>query len=211
MSIFSFVKSKLSILEVVLEYVQLRRAGGYWKGSCPFHSETDASFTVSPDKQIFYCFGCHVGGDLISFIAKMENMSQIEAVYHLIDKYTISVPDNIKKEFLSPVKSGKKDQFFHTCDSVALWCHEQLLASSVAKKYLENRTICISEWKKFSIGYFPSGMRFLNRFLKDMAKQNVLTKDLMDAGVIAQGRNALYSSFEERILFPIRAGKVLQQ
>jgi len=62
MSIFDKVKSKLTILEVVLEHVQLRRAGTYWKGACPFHQETDASFTVSPDKQIFYCFGCHVGG-----------------------------------------------------------------------------------------------------------------------------------------------------
>ncbi|MBU1008005.1 DNA primase [Candidatus Dependentiae bacterium] len=204
MSIFSFVKSKLSILDVVLEYSQLKRAGGYWKGACPFHSETDASFTVSPDRQIFYCFGCHLGGDLIAFIAKIENMSQIEAVHHLIDKYAIQVPSDMKRDFTSPVKSGQKDQFFHTCDSAARWCHDQLLINTVAKKYLEKRSVGQGEWKRFSIGYFPGGTRVLNRFLKDMATQNVLTKDLIEAGVVAQGRTTLYSPFEERIIFPIR-------
>ena len=74
MSIFSFVKSKVSILDVVLEYVKLKQLGGYWKGPCPLHQETDASFTVSPDKQIFYCFGCHAGGDVIAFIVVLPPM-----------------------------------------------------------------------------------------------------------------------------------------
>ena len=203
MSIFEFVKSKISILDVVLDYVQLKRAGGYWKGPCPFHQETDASFTVSPDKQIFYCFGCHAGGDLIAFVAKVENMAPYEAVCHLVEKYNLDVPAEIKGDFSGSKTSGQKDQFYHTCKSVEEWCHAQLLANSNAKKYLIQRDISEKEWTHFMVGYFPGGRIFLNRFLKDMSKKNVLAKDLVTAGVIAQGRHSMYSAFEERILFPI--------
>lgn len=204
MSIFDFVKSKLSIIDVVLEYVKVKRAGTYWKGSCPFHSETDASFTVSPDKQIYYCFGCQAGGDLISFIAKIENMNQIEAVHHLLEKYNIVIPPDMESEFKKKPDSGKKDQFFHTCNAVAAWTHEQLVKNNFARQYLEKRGIDRLLWQKFTIGYFPGGNRNLAVFLKEMAKKNILVKDLLEAGVVAQGRTSLYSPFEERILFPIR-------
>jgi len=166
MSIFNVVKSKLSILDVVQEYVQLKRAGGYWKGSCPFHQETDASFTVSPDKQIYYCFGCHSGGDLISFIAKAENMTQIESVHHLVDRYAIDIPDDALSDFKRTRgrNSEKKEQFFKTCQATVRWCHEQLKISRNAKMYLENRHIETTMWDRFAIGYFPGGTNALNRF-----------------------------------------------
>jgi len=125
MSIFSFVKTKLSILDIALEYVQLKRAGGYWKGPCPFHQETDASFTVSPDKQIFYCFGCHAGGDLIEFIAKIENMSPIDAVNHLVDKYNMTVPDEVKGDLQNRRIVEKKISFL---------LHVKLLRSGQANR-----------------------------------------------------------------------------
>jgi DNA primase len=203
MSVFSFVKSRLSILDIVLEYVQLKQMGGYWKGSCPFHSETDASFTVSPDKQIFYCFGCHVGGDVVAFTAKIENLSQMEAVRHLIDKYNIQVPSGIKKDILSGAKSGEKEQFFKACEVTAQWGYEQLLTNKKAVDYVVSRNIPEGEWKRFTIGYFPGGNGSINRFLKIAAQQNILTQDLIGAGVIAKGRSGLYSPFEERIIFPI--------
>src|SRR5574338_1316824 len=95
MSLFTFVKTTLPILDVITEYVQLKQAGTYWKGPCPFHSEKDASFTVSPDRQIFYCFGCHASGDVIAFVAKIENMSQLEAVKHLIERYQLQLPEEL--------------------------------------------------------------------------------------------------------------------
>ncbi|MGB8367592.1 MAG: CHC2 zinc finger domain-containing protein, partial [Candidatus Babeliales bacterium] len=79
MNIFTYIKQHVSILDVVREYTTLKPAGLYWKGCCPFHNEKTASFTVSPHKEIFYCFGCHVGGDVISFIAKIEQCSQLDA------------------------------------------------------------------------------------------------------------------------------------
>ncbi|MCK4517506.1 DNA primase [Candidatus Babeliales bacterium] len=207
MSIFDFVKSKLSILDVVLDYVPLKQAGTYWKGSCPFHQETDASFTVSPDKQIFYCFGCQAGGDLIAFVAKVENVSQIEAVTLLVEKQNLEIPDSVKQEFGKIAQnSDKKDQYFQACKAAAAWMHEQLLASRVAQNYITKRNITPESTKHFKIGYMPGGMNMMNKFLKDLARQNILLKDLIDAGVVSQGRTSVYSPFEERILFPIHDG-----
>jgi len=204
MSIFSFTKSKISIFDLVSEYVQLKKIGGYWKGSCPFHTETDASFTVSPDRGIFYCFGCHEGGDAIAFISKIENMTPIESAYHLVDKYSLELPEEEKKDFKGKERVADKDRFFYLCESVANWAHEQLTLSRQASLYLEKRKIQKKEIERFSIGYFSGGSRSLNRLIKELSKKNILLKDLVEAGIVGQGRSAIYSSFEERILFPIK-------
>ena len=114
MPLFNFIKSKLSILDIVSEYVQLKPAGNYFKGPCPIHHEKEASFTVSPDKQIFYCFGCHAGGDLVSFISKVENLSQFEAAKYLIDKYQLQIPTEIQKGAFKKLSENKdkKNNYF---------------------------------------------------------------------------------------------------
>jgi DNA primase len=213
MSIFSLVKSKISILDVALEYVKLKQIGGYWKGSCPLHNETDASFTVSPDKQIFYCFGCHAGGDVIAFVEKIENLSPIQAVNHLVDKYNIELPEDIKTDF---TKSWtKKEQFFNICNEVAILCYDNLQKNSMAKSYIEQRGFGSEEQKRFMIGYFPcsqgfnqSGSRSLNIFIKELSKKNILVQDLIETGIIFQNglskHDSIYSPFEDRIIFPIK-------
>ena len=90
-SIFNTIKSHISLVEVVNYYTTLKQAGLYWKGRCPFHQEKTGSFTVSPHINIFYCFGCHESGDVISFIAKIENCSQLQAAHQLAEKYNISI------------------------------------------------------------------------------------------------------------------------
>ena len=95
MDLFSFIKSNVSILDLIQEYATLKKAGLYWKGRCPFHHEKTASFTVSPHREIFYCFGCHAGGDVISFIAKIENCSQKEAAQHLVERYQLTPPPSV--------------------------------------------------------------------------------------------------------------------
>ena len=138
MNIFSFIKERISILDVVNEYVTLKRAGGYHKGTCPFHHEKTASFTVSPDKQIFYCFGCHISGDVISFIAKVENCSQKDAAQLLTEKYSIELPQSISFES-SEKSTENKNHYFAICKAVALWCHEQLLKNPAAQSYFQRR------------------------------------------------------------------------
>src|SRR3972149_8760710 len=113
MNLFSFIKSNISIENVVGEYVTLKRAGLYLKANCPFHAEKTASFTVSPHREILYCFGCHLGGDVISFIAAIEGCSQVEAARHLVDRYNLAVPkDLINESGISDIDLQKKNSYF---------------------------------------------------------------------------------------------------
>src|SRR3990167_159219 len=120
MSVFNLIKSRVSIFDVVNEYTTLRKAGNYWKSRCPFHHEKTASFSVSPHKDIFYCFGCHAGGDVISFIAKIENCSQHEAVQFLADRYTIELPEDTEQ---FEKIAQQKQQHFDIYKAAAAWCH----------------------------------------------------------------------------------------
>lgn len=207
MNLFSLVKQRINILDVIGSYIQLRPAGHYWKASCPFHSEKDASFTVSPDKQIFYCFGCHASGDAISFIAQTERLGQKEAVVHLIDKYGIDVPQDILKSEsikFSKEEREQKDRYFAICKVVAQWCHQQLKASSVALAYTAARNLSTSTIQNFMIGYFPSGQTALKSLQAMASEAGILMKDIINAGILADGKMSMYSPFEERIIFPIR-------
>lgn len=204
-SLFEFIKSKIAILDVISERVPLRPAGNYWKGACPFHSETAASFTVSPDKQIFYCFGCHAAGDVIAFIAKIENLSQLEAAKFLIEQFRLDVPEELKKGTSSALDNvQEKDTYFAMCKEVAHYVHKQLLNESVAFDYLKDRGISTESIKTFELGYFPGGFNNINRLVKALVQHGVLLKDMLEYGILVEGRSFLYSPFEERIIFPIK-------
>lgn len=201
MNIFSVIKSRISILDVIREYASLKKAGNYWKGHCPFHSEKTASFTVSPHKEIFYCFGCHAGGDLITFISQIEQFTPLEAARHLAERYNIPVSFDQEEQFT--LKNTQKKQYHDLCKLVAQWCHAQLLKSPAAMLYLQQRGIDLKMIKLFELGYFPGGLGQVNQLLKDMAKHSVLPDDLLQAHILAKGKQILFSSFEERIIFPI--------
>jgi len=204
MSLFQYIKEHIAIMDVVGRYVRLKPAGTYYKGSCPFHQETDASFTVSPDRQIFYCFGCQAGGDVISFIARVENLGQMEAARHLIEEYSLSLPAGVAKEAAVIQKhAGEKKSFFAVCSFVAQWTHEQLKYSSDAQAYVAKRMISEEIRNLFSIGYFPGGAQAAQLLVQAAARKNILVKDLLRAGVLFDSRSALRSPFEERIIFPI--------
>ena len=135
MNIFNFIKSRISIFDVIGEYATLKKAGGYYKSRCPFHHEKTASFTVSPAKEIFYCFGCHQGGDVITFISKVENCSQIEAAQFLAERYSIDVPQDIAQNQTS---SHEKQHYFQICQLVAEWC----------QAHLKKKPLCLAIPKK---------------------------------------------------------------
>jgi len=203
MNLFSFIKERISILDVVNEYVTLKRTGGYHKGTCPFHHEKTASFTVSPDKQIFYCFGCHLSGDVISFIAKIENCSQKDAAKLLAEKYSLELPHNLSLEIVEK-NTEHKNHYFSVCKAVALWCHEQLLKNPAAQSYFQRRGFTPENFSYFTLGYFPTGNTGMSDLLYSMKKQSILVRDLIDAHILAEGRTTLYSPFEERLIFPIK-------
>jgi DNA primase len=134
MNLFNFIKRSVHILDVVNEYTTLKKSSGlYWKSPCPFHQEKTPSFTVSPDKDIFYCFGCHESGDVISFIAKIEKLSPFEAAQYLIEKYNLQVPDIIKSSSQqTQVSRTDKEDYFSLCKLIANWCHDQLFKYDTA-------------------------------------------------------------------------------
>jgi DNA primase len=202
MNLFSYIKSQVSILDVIKEYATLKKAGSYWKGSCPFHSEKTASFTVSPHKEIFYCFGCHSGGDVISFMAKVENCSPIEAAQQLVERYQLTIP-----EALALDKSGsaeKRNGYFRIYEAVARWCAQGLKKQPSVLRYLHDRGIDQKSIELFMIGVFPGGVANMRAFTDAMRRESILPDDLLQAHIIAQGKTIFYSPFENRIIFPIR-------
>ncbi|MFH1461479.1 MAG: DNA primase [bacterium] len=202
MPIFNYLKNTLSIVDIISEYVSLKIAGNYHKGPCPFHHEKEASFTVSPDRGIFYCFGCHASGDLISFIEKKENLSPSEAIKYLIDKYQLEVPEEIKQNF-SQVDTSLKNSFFESCKLFSDWANNKLSENEIALNYLKKRGIGADLIEYFKIGYFPGGARNINNLLKLAGTKDLMAKDIIEAGILVQSKSVLYSPFEERIIFPI--------
>lgn len=199
MSLFQFIKNTVSIADLVGEYVSLRSIGTYLKGCCPFHSEKTASFTVSPAKGIYYCFGCQESGDVISFLAKIENCSQIEAANELVERYHIEIPDELAHKKNS-VNKTKLKELQHICSFFASWTAAQL-QNSVAQDYLMARGVQVEKFIG-NIGYFPQKM--FNRFLQDALKAGFLADDLGKVGILIQGQSGLYCPFEERIIFFIK-------
>ncbi|MBY0109680.1 MAG: DNA primase [Candidatus Babeliaceae bacterium] len=201
MNIFSIIKTHIHILDVIQEYTTLKRAGNYWKGQCPFHHERTASFTVSPHKEIFYCFGCHSGGDVVAFITKVERCSPLEAVKHLADRYAIQLPQETVKQFTA--SKHEKELYTHVHEMVATWCIEQFKKSQAVQEYLKKRGITQSSIANFSIGYFPGGQQSIKRLLAFCKQANILAQDLIHAHILREGQAGFYSPYEERITFPI--------
>lgn len=205
MSIFETIKQRVQILDVVQEYTALKKAGGYWKGRCPFHHEKTASFTVSPDRGIFYCFGCHVSGDVIAFIARAENLSgQRDAAKLIAERFRIELP--LDEQGIPTPSLQEKDRYFKLYELVARWTHAQLFLSSYkeALAYLTQRGFTKKTLDQYSVGFFPGGPVSIKALVTELKKENFLAQDLVDYNILAQNKNLYYSPFEERILFPIK-------
>lgn len=203
MNIFDFIKSQIAILDLIQEYTSLKKAGVYWKGLCPFHNEKTPSFSVSPHRQIFYCFGCHESGDVIGFISKIENCSQIDAAKFIAERYNMELPESVQQEYNSG-SASEKERYFNLCELFAQWCKQNLDQSRIAQEYLEERDIDSQVINKFNIGYFPKGLRAIQSLIKHAQSNNFLANDLIDANIIQKNNQHFYSGFEDRIIFPIQ-------
>lgn len=203
MNIFSLIKTHVSILDVVQEYTSLKRSGNYWKGQCPFHHERTASFTVSPHKEIFYCFGCHNGGDVVTFITKAEQCTPVEAAKHLAERYGVQLPQETLQQFTS--NKHEKEMYVLAHEIVARWCTEQFKKSRKAQEYIKKRGIIQQSVDTFNIGYFPGGQQSIKNLLSACKAKNILAQDLIQSNILrnGQGHDAVYSPYEERIVFPI--------
>lgn len=201
MDLFNFIKQNVDILSVIGEYTSLKKAGSmYWKGRCPFHHENTPSFSVSPHKHIFYCFGCHETGDVINFIEKIEHLSAFEAAQHLAQRYNLDIPAEVNT--VGPKAIDKNH--YRLCQIVAQWCNSALLKSSAALKYVQQRKVSSATTSQFTLGFFPPGAKGIEQLLHHVAPLGFSSNDLKAEHIIFNGNNGLYSPFEDRIIFPIR-------
>jgi len=185
------LKNHIEIVDVISQFLELKKSGANFKACCPFHGEDTPSFVVSPAKQIFHCFGCGVGGDSIKFIMDYEKLSYPEAIEKLASMYNVAL--NYDNNY--------KQQDTSIMDKVNDYYQKLLTTNDTAKEYLQSRGISANSIEKFEIGYAPTSNETIN-FLK----QNLLNlADAKDFGIIDNGQNGLYARFIQRITFPIRA------
>jgi DNA primase len=191
------IKSKIDIVEFISDFVNLKKAGQNYKGLCPFHSEKTPSFIVSPVKQIFHCFGCGSGGDIVSFIMKQENLSFYEALQYLAKKAGIKLTE---MEYAKDSAYKKSNQIYKINEIVSRFFTKNLFDSENALKYITNRGITKDSISKFNIGYAPDSRNSLFIFLK---KQNITENQMLEAGLIVRDNQGFRDIFRKRIIFPI--------
>ena len=190
------IKDRIDIIDLISEYVSLKKAGQNWKGLCPFHTEKTPSFTVSPAKQIYHCFGCGNGGDIFSFLVKYENLSFPEAVKILAKKAGVTLKASRK----DPAKSGEKETLYNINRDSLIFFQDNLSRNEKANKYLSGRGIGKEIQDDFALGYALNSWNALSTYLSRKGyKPDVLRK----AGLVTQGPKGTYDTFRDRIMFPI--------
>ncbi len=190
------IKSRLDIVDIVSEYVALKKSGQNFKGLCPFHTEKTPSFMVSPSKQIFHCFGCGSGGDIFTFLTRYENLSFNDATAILAKKAGVT----LKKSPNDAVRAGEKETLINLNKDALVFFQKSLSQSPEAVNYLKKRGISVEMQKSFSIGYAPGRKDALFSFLKGKGYAAELMKK---AGLVHYGSSGNYDTFRHRIMFPI--------
>ena len=200
--IIDSILHQADIVQIISEYIPLTRAGRNYKALCPFHEEKNPSFMVSPEKQVFHCFGCGAGGNIFTFLMKWENISFPEAVRIIAQK--LGMPISLKEK-----QTGEKEQFYQINARVAEFFHQQLKKNRVAQNYLYRRGFKPATIDLFKIGWAPCSETFLN-----FCRTNNLPREkLKELGLIKTSikDGNEYSYFRERIMFPIfsSSGKIV--
>lgn len=193
------VKEANNIVDVVAEYVALKRMGTSYKGLCPFHKEKTPSFSVSSDKQIFHCFGCGVGGDVIRFIMRAENIEFQEAIELLADRAKLELPKN--NDNIDMQKVMLKEKLYNINVEAARYFHNNLYNNQEAVKYLEKRKLDNTTVKKFGIGFADGRNNDLKKYLNNLGFAD---EDIVLSGLVIKNDNNTYvDRFRERLMFPI--------
>ena len=195
-SVLEEIKNRLDIVDLISEYVNLKHAGQNWKGLCPFHTEKTPSFTVSPSKQIYHCFGCNSGGDIFSFLVKYENVTFPEAVNILAKKAGVTIKSSQK----DAVKTGEKEILLNIHKDAVSFFQQHLAKNEKANRYLIERGVDIKAQKLFCLGYAP---KTWNALLNYLAGKGYKTEVAKKAGLATQGTKGVYDTFRDRIMFPI--------
>jgi DNA primase len=206
--------SRVDIVEVVGRHVQLKKGGANLSGLCPFHAEKSPSFTVSPSKQFYHCFGCGANGDAIRFLTEYSGMTFIDAVKDLAQQVGMTVPDEDRSPAEREQAAAEKQRRHTLTDVLARAAdayRKQLRSSPRAIDYLKGRGLSGEIAAQFGLGYAPDGWRNLasvfpsydDPLLEESGM--VITKDADDAEPSGESEKKRYDRFRDRIMFPIRS------
>jgi DNA primase len=201
---------RIDIVDVIDSRVKLKKTGKNYSACCPFHDEKTPSFSVSPDKQFFYCFGCGVSGNSIGFVMDYERLSFPEAIESLAKVAGVEVPreqtQDPKKRAQEEAREKARKTLYSLMEQASDYYQQQLREhpqKDIAVNYLKNRGLSGHIAKDFGIGYAPAGW---NNVLKKLATSNDNQDLLLEGGMLIhnQDKDQLYDRFRERIMFPIR-------
>ena len=193
------INDKLNIVDVVSKYLTLKRTGSRYTGLCPFHNEKTPSFTVTPEKNLFYCYGCHKGGTIFDFIMEIENMDFYDSMKFLAekagveldDKYSGNSPDKKKKDALKELYKRVSGSFRYILKNST--------DAAVARIYLQKRGVSEDIIEDFGLGWAPDDRGWLLKFLRS---KGYSTEFLGESGLFSQ-RGVSYPLFSGRIMFPL--------
>ncbi len=200
------ISAAADIVRVISEYVDLKKAGKDFRGVCPFHGDKDPSFYVSPQKGIFHCFGCAVGGSVFNFIMKAENVSFVEAVQVLARKYGIAL-DFEKSAFGST--GDRKQKYFDALVHAQSFFVSSLGSAPEVCKYLENRGVSYEDAERVGLGFAPDTWEGLTNHLR---KVGVDFRDAASVGLVRErSGSGFYDYFRSRLMIPIKdlTGKII--
>jgi len=193
------LRMRCDIETIISQYVVLKKRGRSLVGLCPFHSEKTPSFTVSPDKQLFYCFGCSSGGDVVTFIMKIENLSYPEAVAFLAEKVGLPLPEGE----IDDSQARLKNRILEINRETARFFHAALMSEKgkIAQDYIKNRGLLQKTVTRFGLGYAPDSWDSLIRHLR---AKGFTDAEMAAASVATRTKNGNFIDFfRNRLMFPI--------
>ena len=196
------IRSSNDIVDVISQYVILKRRGRSFFGLCPFHKEKSPSFSVSPDKQIFHCFGCGVGGNVIHFISKIENINFRESLELLANRANIALPV-LDDSFEDSKKMMLKSKVYEINEIAAKFYHENLYkpSSKEAQEYIKKRKLDNRTLKSFLIGYSGS----FDELFKLLRQKGFKDEEILASSLVNRADNGLFiDRFRKRLMIPIQ-------
>ena len=201
------VRDRADIVAIIGDVVPLKRAGANWKGLCPFHQEKSPSFNVNPGRQIFHCFGCQVGGDVIGFVMKLEGLTFIEALRSLADKVGVELPTRTESPQAKAEadREARRRERLLEINEMACRFFEQALeseAGAVAREAIAKRGISERVFKQYRLGYAPDGWEALAEHLRAAGVPPAEAEVLGLVGARKSGPGH-YDKFRHRLMFPV--------
>lgn len=195
------IRNSISIVDIISEYVQLRKRGKNYIGLCPFHSEKTPSFTVTEEKQIFHCFGCHAGGNVFKFLMDYKKISFVEAVQEIAQQQGIEI--NYDDEGFNE-KQSEQEVLYDINTEAARYFSNNLLNDAegeIARNYFQKRNLKVQTMRSFGLGYAHNGWENLVNFLKE---KNIDLEKALQLGLIGRNNDGrVYDKLAGRIIFPI--------